>query len=121
MSGFTQWLRRGFTRTSEDLEARALQDRSEGLGVTAIADVVNRTRVDCTGVVRSLIHQSASGPPHLAVELYDGTGSLTIVWLGRRSIRGIDPGVHLRVHGRVADRSGTMTMFNPRYEIIPSV
>lgn len=121
MSGLLERIRRRLVRSPEEIEAEALQDRAEDLGVTPIAEIVDRTRVDCTGVVRSLVHPAASGTPHLSVELYDGSGSLMLVWLGRRVIRGIDPGVHLRVHGRAARRAGVVTMFNPRYEIIPSL
>jgi hypothetical protein len=41
------------------------------------------------------------------------------VWIGRRSIAGIEPGVFVRARGRVAEVRGAQTIFNPSYEIVP--
>ena len=56
--------------------------------------------------------------PALDVEVWDGTGTLHLVWLGRRRIAGIDPGVKLRATGRVSRHRNLKTIFNPAYEII---
>ncbi len=58
--------------------------------------------------------------PALVVELFDGTGSLSLVWLGRQSLVGIIPGVMLQVEGRVTDLRAGPTMYNPAYEILPT-
>ena len=59
------------------------------------------------------------GVPALEAELYDGSGVITLVWLGRRRIAGIAPGP-LDV-GRGPDRrhDGHRIIYNPRYELIP--
>jgi hypothetical protein len=57
------------------------------------------------------------GVPALEAELYDGSGVITLVWLGRRRIAGIEPGRCLRVEGRVGLHAGQRIMFNPRYEL----
>ena len=44
---------------------------------------------------------------------------LHLVWLGRREIAGIAPGVQLRASGRVSYYRGIPTIFNPFYEIVP--
>lgn len=41
-----------------------------------------------------------------------------LVWLGRRSIAGIAPGVTLKANGVPSQVRGTPTMYNPAYEII---
>ena len=60
-----------------------------------------------------------SNTPALVVEVYDGSQSLNLVWLGRRQIRGIEPGAYLRATGRVCLREGVPTIFNPAYELRP--
>ncbi|GMA39758.1 hypothetical protein [Mobilicoccus caccae] len=55
----------------------------------------------------------------VVVELDDGSGLLDVVWLGRREVPGIRPGVHLRAEGLVSLRGPKRTMFNPAYEIVP--
>ena len=58
-----------------------------------------------------------AGAPSLEATLYDGSGLLTLVWLGRRKIAGIKPGVGLKASGRVSCQDGQRIMFNPRYEL----
>ena len=58
-------------------------------------------------------------PLELEAELYDGSGAITLVWLGRRRISGISPGRDVQVHGRVGMQDGTPVLYNPRYELIP--
>jgi len=60
-----------------------------------------------------------AGVPALEAELYDGSGTLAVVWLGRRQILGVEPGRGLVVHGRVAINEGRRVMFNPKYELRP--
>ena len=52
-------------------------------------------------------------------ELYDGTGSLSLIWLGRRQIAGVEPGRRMRVEGLVTQSEGRPVLFNPRYELVP--
>jgi hypothetical protein len=53
--------------------------------------------------------------------LYDGTATVTVIWLGRRKIAGIRPGVELIVSGRIGVVDGDRVIFNPRYELRPAV
>ena len=51
-------------------------------------------------------------------ELFDGTDSVMLVWLGQRRIAGIESGRTLRVHGRLGKlENGTKAIYNPHYEI----
>ena len=78
-----------------------------------------RQRVKLCGVIRGVTLRPVGGVPALEAELYDGSGTLSIIWLGRRRIAGIDPGVHLVVEGRIGDQHGHLTMFNPAYTLKP--
>ena len=62
----------------------------------------------------------AATAPAVEADLWDGTGRLTVLWLGRRRIAGITPGRHVVVHGRVILRGEERLMVNPRYELLPT-
>ena len=59
----------------------------------------------------------AAGAPTLEAELYDGSGSLTLVWLGRKRVPGIEVGRVLTATGRLGLREGGRVLYNPRYEL----
>ncbi|WP_162308160.1 OB-fold nucleic acid binding domain-containing protein [Segeticoccus rhizosphaerae] len=107
------------SRTQDEAEVEELRVESDRPGVTAIAQLQNRRHANVCGVVRSVTLRPRENVPALAVELYDGTELMTLVWLGRRRIRGIEPGVFLTARGCVCMRRGTPTMFNPYYELMP--
>jgi hypothetical protein len=50
-------------------------------------------------------------------ELFDGSGSVHLVWLGRSRIPGIEPGRALVARGRVSEHDGVKVIFNPWYEL----
>ncbi|WP_226344969.1 OB-fold nucleic acid binding domain-containing protein [Agilicoccus flavus] len=103
---------------SEELETDEIVDRCRA-SHTNIGDLADRSLVDVVGVVRALTFPPRQRVPELVADLSDGTGTLVLVWLGRRSIRGIEPGTLLRVRGRVCLRRGRPTVFNPAYELLP--
>lgn len=73
-----------------------------------------------SGTVHSVTLRPRTTVPALVVELHHGAADVNLVWLGRRRIGGIRPGVHLTVTGRVTHRNGKPTIFNPSYEIVPT-
>ncbi len=58
-----------------------------------------------------------AGVPALEAELWDGTGAVTVIWLGRRQIPGIDPGRSLKLRGRITTLHGHRAIYNPIYEL----
>jgi hypothetical protein len=88
-------------------------------GCSAVSDLKVRHRGSAAGVLRSVVLRPREGIPTVEAELYDGSGSLDLVWLGRRTIAGIEPGRRIRVEGMVCDVGGRRTLFNPRYELKP--
>jgi len=107
------------TKSSDELEDADLMADSERLGGTPICDLPDRERATVCGSVRSVTLRPKVDVPALVVELYDGSMPLHLVWLGRRQIVGIEPGVFLQASGRVSYSRGTPTIFNPSYEIVP--
>ena len=49
----------------------------------------------------------------------DATAGITLVFLGRRNVPGIRPGVRLQAEGVVGEHGGRLAMLNPSYEILP--
>jgi hypothetical protein len=68
-------------------------------------------------VLRTVTLRPRGGVPALEAELYDGTSVLTVIWLGRRRIAGIEPGRAIEVQGRIGRQERARVMFNPRYEL----
>ena len=65
----------------------------------------------------TLAERTYGGVPALEAELYDGTDTLTVLWLGRRRIAGIFPGRSIRVTGRIGVHDGSRIIYNPRYDL----
>jgi hypothetical protein len=105
--------------SQSEVHAEQEAERAVELGGTPIADLPLRRRATVCGTLRSVTLRPRAGVPALEAELYDGSGTLNVVWLGRRQIAGIEPGRRLRVQGMVTSADGTPAIFNPRYELMP--
>ncbi len=103
--------------TSAEMEAEELQKETEVSGCQAIHGVTDREVVRLFGHLRTVSLAPRAGTPTLEATLYDGSGTVTLVWLGRRRIPGIKPGVALTVSGRVSCQDGKRIIYNPRYEL----
>jgi hypothetical protein len=101
-------------------EARELRKETSRAGLLCIADAPLRERVIVQGTLKTVTLRPRGGVPALEAELYDGTGSINVIWLGRRRIGGIAPGRGLRVEGRIGQQDGESIMFNPRYSLRPA-
>ena len=114
-------LRRTISRwanTSEQ-EVRDLLEAHAHEGVLTIADAPDRERVRIEGTLHTVTLRPRGGVPALEAELDDGSGVITVVWLGRRRITGVDPGRSVTVAGCIGRQGGVPIMFNPRYELRP--
>jgi hypothetical protein len=108
------------TSSAQEMEAEELQQECVGLGATPVARLTDRRRASVSGTLRTVTLRPRAGVPALVAELYDGSGTLSVIWLGRRQIAGVDPGRTLVAHGLVSfDESGRPMMYNPRYELRP--
>ena len=85
-----------------------------------IAEAPHRRWAVLQGRVRSVESSNIADSPTFRVELCDETGGVTLLFYGRRRIEGFDPGVLVRVQGRVGDRHGFLAMSNPSYELLPA-
>ena len=104
----------------DDSHARDMRATYVGAGDVSIADAPDRELVTLRGTIRTVTVRPRGGVPALEAELYDGSGVLTIVWLGRRSIAGIGPGRSLQVRARIGVHDGLRIIYNPHYELLSS-
>ena len=87
-------------RSAEGVHAADLRTDAKRSGATPVSDLQAGEQVTVCGTVRSLTIRPRAGVPALEAELYDGSGSISLIWLGRRQIRGIEPGRGIVARGR---------------------
>ena len=105
--------------SQNEVHAEHEQQLATRAGGTPIAVLTPRRQATVCGTLRSVTLRPRAGVPALEAELYDGSGSLSVIWLGRRQIAGIEPGRRLVVHGMVTQNEGQRAVFNPQYELEP--
>jgi hypothetical protein len=110
-------LLRRFTATEQELDAEELRAETLRSGCCAAGDARRGELVSVTGRLRTVVYTPRTNLPMLEADLYDGSDVVTLVWLGRRQIAGIEPGRVLTARGRVAVRDRRKVIYNPYYEL----
>ena len=87
-------------------------------GSQPIGSVLWRQRVRIEGRVRIVRVQPLAGSASLELVLEDDTGALSIVFIGRRRLAGVDVGTRMRVEGTAGMHHGRLAIFNPVYELL---
>ncbi len=116
-SGGLRGLLRRLTATEEELDAEELRAECTRSGCRPVRDVHRGELVSVTGRLRTVVYTPRTNLPTLEADLYDGSDVVTLVWLGRRQIAGIEPGRALTARGRVAIRDRRKVIYNPHYEL----
>jgi RecG-like helicase len=118
--GLVERVRRSLRRMAESDEQRLAEEIQAWAatvpGTTRIADAPRRSRAKVAGVVRRITVRPVEGYESLEALLSDGTGELEVVWMGRRSIRGLSLGSRVVVDGVVGETRGQLRMVNPTFE-----
>ncbi|MCA0146867.1 OB-fold nucleic acid binding domain-containing protein [Blastococcus sp. LR1] len=116
----TGWWSRTIQRITADdqaIDAQELRDGSASAGCDRVSACRKGEVVTVTGRLKSVVYTPRETVPTLEAELFDGSGSVTLVWLGRRRIPGIEPGRSLTARGRFAAFDGRQVIYNPWYEL----
>ncbi|MFI5931107.1 OB-fold nucleic acid binding domain-containing protein [Actinoplanes sp. NPDC051494] len=116
----TTGLRRFFERltaSDEEMDAQELQRDSAKCGAMPAGQCHRGQLVSVSGRLRTVAYTPRTNLPTLEADLYDGSDVVTLVFLGRRSIVGIEPGRQLTARGRVAIRDERKVIYNPYYEL----
>ncbi|MCW2697998.1 MAG: Nucleic acid binding OB-fold tRNA/helicase [Modestobacter sp.] len=114
------WLSRRLQKLTADdqtIDAEALQSDVATSGCERLSACRKGEVVTVTGRLKSVVYTPRETVPTLEAELFDGSGSVTLVWLGRRRIPGIEPGRSLTARGRFAAFDGRRVIYNPWYEL----
>jgi RecJ-like exonuclease len=109
---------RRLSSTNEELESEELQEDVRSSGSVPIKSCEDRQLVHLTGTIANVTIHPRGGHPALEVELRDGSGAVSLVWLGRRTIPGVDPGRSMKVEGRISCHEGRRLIYNPKYELL---
>ena len=120
MAAFRKLLQR-LTTTDAELDRERLRVFCKDLpGVTPIGEAAPRQEVTVAGEISSIRVVPRAGSPSIEATVSDGTGSMVVVWTGRRSIPGVAPGRRLVLSGRGAPQGagGRLMVLNPRYELL---
>ncbi|WP_228551520.1 OB-fold nucleic acid binding domain-containing protein [Mumia zhuanghuii] len=104
----------GLTEREDDA---ALRRGAETAGCRPVRDQHVGEVVTVHGELRAVTLRPRSEARALEATLYDGSGTITLVWLGRSRVAGIEAGRALTVTGRLGLRDDDRVIFNPRYEL----
>ncbi|QXG76563.1 OB-fold nucleic acid binding domain-containing protein [Modestobacter sp. L9-4] len=118
--GARSWLSRKLQKLTADdrvVDAQELRSEAAIAGCSAVSACRKGEVVTVTGRIKSVVYTPRETVPTLEAELFDGSGSVTLVWLGRRRIPGIEPGRRLTARGRFAAFEGRQVIYNPWYEL----
>ena len=86
--------------------------------MTPIGAVQWRKRAHVQGKVSSIKTAPSGSAPVLEIELWDESGGITLQFLGRREIAGLEVGTELRAEGMVGEENGSLKILNPSYELL---
>lgn len=104
----------------EELDAQDLQQDVTRSGAVSVSHCQRGQQVVVTGRLRSVVYTPRENVATLEAELFDGSGAIRLVWLGRRRIAGVEPGRFLMAKGRLAEQDGELVLYNPWYELRPA-
>jgi len=86
--------------------------------LTKIGEIHWRKRAQVQGRVTSIKTAPRGSAPALQVEIWDETGGVSLQFLGRREIAGLEVGSQMRAEGMVGEDEGSMVILNPSYELL---
>jgi hypothetical protein len=87
-------------------------------GCIPIAEARWRQQVKVAGRVRSVRVAPLHDAPTVELILVDGTASISVLFLGRRSIAGVGVGTRMAVEGTVGIHKTRLAILNPSYQLL---
>jgi len=102
---------------SSVLDAHALQSDIELHDAVPIESVVAGQVATVAGRLKLVVYQPRQTLPTFTAELFDGSGTVALVFLGRRRIAGLEPGRTIVARGRIGEYDGHKAIYNPWYAL----
>jgi hypothetical protein len=106
------------TSSTQDLASDELRDAVGAAGAVLVSDARCGDVVALIGVLSSVTTHPPGSAHGMDAELFDGSGRVRLVWLGRTRIPGIEPGRRIRVEGRLVNGRLLPRLYNPRYTLL---
>lgn len=106
------------TASASRLDAAELQEAVEQRSCVPVNELSRGHHVQVVGRLRAVVYTPSETVPTLEAELFDGSDSLDLVWLGRRRIAGVEPGRRVVARGRIGVHNGRKAIYNPWYELL---
>ncbi len=114
-----RWFKK-LTTDDEAMDADQLSSESTASGCQRASECWQGQPVAVLGRLRSVDLRPTDSLASLTAELWDGTDEIQLIWLGRRSIPGVETGRIVKVKGRLALKDGHKTIYNPVYQLMPA-
>jgi hypothetical protein len=86
---------------------------------TPITNARWRSHVRIAGRVRSMRVAAQHDAPTLELVLVDDSAGISVVFLGRRGLAGVDVGTRMVVEGTVGIHRSRLAILNPKYQLLP--
>jgi hypothetical protein len=86
--------------------------------IIPIGKISWRKRAHVQGRVSAIKSAPSGSSPLVEVEVWDESGGVTLQFLGRREISGLDVGSQVKAEGMVGENNGQLVILNPSYEIV---
>lgn len=88
----------------------------------SISASLNKSRkpVKISGRISSTVFDVKGRKPKLIMQLQDGSGTVELVFFGRRKILGLEPGKCILVEGTMNTYEDKPAIYNPKYTIVPN-
>lgn len=116
-TGYFRRLGRRLTEDLDQLDAEELAESADASGACRVSECRRGEEATMLGRLRSVDSCPQGAGANMQAEFYDGTDAITLVWIGRRRIPGIESGRRIMVRGRIGEREGRKVIYNPYYEL----
>jgi len=88
--------------------------------ITRVAAVRPRERVTVTGTIHSAWAEPVGDSPGFRCVVADGSGEITLLFLGRPHVPGLTPGRRCTAEGKACVYQESLVIWNPRYVLEPA-
>lgn len=86
--------------------------------VTSIGDIVERRHVAIAGQVLGIRVRPSDTLPTYVARIGDDSGSITVIWTGRRTVGGVGLGRRIRLEGTPVKSPDGLCIYNPTYTLL---